>query len=85
LRKNLVTGEFELYRRFEVEVGNYKEVVAFKSMSLSDALNFGMKECEKFHGSPGLHYVACEHKLPTKSSDCDELKRHCDELKKRTS
>jgi len=83
LRKNLITGEFEVYRRFQqkqifsingftidtnVETG-YEEV-AFKSKDLGEAIKFADSEWTRFHGEEKEPDKVCEHKYPVKATFC---------------
>jgi len=86
LRKNLKTGEWEVYRRFfqrslisrgpvTVITGDDTglERVAFKSKSLAEAVRFADDEWNRFHRS-GLGEKepdqVCQHKPPVKSPFC---------------
>ncbi len=86
LRKNLETGEFEVYRRYHrpliinrkaVTIFTHQDLgieeVVFKSKSLEEAVEFANKECEKFHGEIEPDKV-CQHKYPHKSSFCFTLR-----------
>jgi hypothetical protein len=82
LRKNLETGEFEVYRAWEekrlvsrgtltmiqnVETGS--EEVAFSSKSLEEAIKFADNEYHKFHGEK-MKDEMCQHKYPVKAIGC---------------
>ena len=84
LRKNLVTGEFEVYRKFQrrqifskkgltidtnVETGNEK--IAFKSKSLAETIKFADSEWKRFHGKGKEPDKVCEHKYPVKAMFCE--------------
>jgi hypothetical protein len=83
LRKNLVTGKFEMYRRHYrgyVSTGRslmadrdaMLENVVFRSSSLEAAIGFAHKECVKYHGNPEKDTV-CEHEYPMKTNDCERI------------
>jgi hypothetical protein len=83
LRKNLNTGEFELYRRFfnrflisrksltmESGADTYKETVAFKSKDFQEIIRLGNKEYSKYHGAKEKPDQVCQHRPPIKTTFC---------------
>jgi len=85
LRKNLKTGEYEVYRRYHQRVVAMKrglfmethkdlgiEEVAFKSKSLEEAIIFANKEVRRFHKPSEGEWEdkVCQHKYPVKSTFC---------------
>ena len=82
LRKNLVTSDFEVYRRFfQKRLISRKDVtvitaddtgleeVAFKSSDLGKAIEFASGEYLKYHGDRMGDQV-CQHKSPVKAMFC---------------
>ena len=83
LRKNLVTGKFEVYRRHYMgyvsagrgimaDGGTTLENVVFRSSSLDEAIGFAHKECVKYHGKPEKDKV-CTHEYPMKTTGCGRI------------
>jgi hypothetical protein len=83
LRKNLVTGKFEMYRRHYrgyVSAGRglmadgdaVLENVVFRSSNLEKALEFAHKECVKYHGKLEKDRV-CKHECLSKTSGCERI------------
>lgn len=86
LRRNLVTGEFEVYRRYVTRVAGQfagavivtnvddgDEEVAFTG-SLEGALQFGNREWNAFHATDDHEREedrACEHGGPSRAYSCD--------------
>lgn len=83
LRKNLNTGEFELYRRFfnrflisrkgltmESGADTHKETVAFKSKDVNEIIRLGNKEYRKYHGAEERDDQVCQHMPPIKNTFC---------------
>ena len=86
LRKNLRTGEFEVYRCFsETRLVSRKgltvitgddtgqEEIAFKSKNLGEAIYFADGEWNKYHGqeAPKEPDKVCQHKYPVKAMFCE--------------
>lgn len=82
LRKNLITGDFEVYRRFQqglifsrktltisTNVDSGGEEVVFKSSDLGKAIEFASGEYLKYHGDRMGDQV-CQHKSPVKAMFC---------------
>jgi len=82
LRKNLVTKEYEVYRRFyQKRLVSRKNVtmvtgddtgqeeIAFKSSSLEKAIKFACGEYLKYHGDR-MGDKVCQHKRPVIASFC---------------
>jgi len=83
LRKNLETGKFEIYRKF-----NYRELSTFPvftaityyytsippllafSGGFEDALEFGNNECDKWHGKDHDIDIPCLHQYPNQALNC---------------
>lgn len=83
LRKNLKTGEYEVYRHYvqthvtsrkELTVIQEKELgteeVAFKSKDLAEAIKFADGEYKRFHGDDEEPDQVCQHKYPVQSFLC---------------
>jgi hypothetical protein len=87
LRKNLKTGEYEVYRAY-VEARliargplmvitnepTEKEEVAFRSKSLEEAIAFARSEVKRFHGHDTNDRV-CTHRYPNKSMFCKKFRQ----------
>jgi hypothetical protein len=82
LRKNLRTGEYEVYRAYSapklIARGGViiitdeplgKEEVVFRSKSLKEALEFARAEVIRFHGD-SEEFEVCTHRYPKRSSYC---------------
>lgn len=82
LRKNLRTGEYEVYRAYStpklIARGGLliftdepleREEVVFRSKSLREALEFARSEVIRFHGDEE-EYEVCTHKHPKRSPFC---------------
>ena len=83
LRKNLVTGTFEVYRRHYIgyvtaergimaDRGTTLENVVFRSSSLEEAIGFAHKECVKYHGKPEKDKI-CKHEHLMRTTDCGRI------------
>jgi len=83
LRKNLRTGEYEVYRRYfqrrlnsrdgvTLIIGNDlgREEVAFKSMSLEEAVEFASEEWRRSHGEGRSPDKVCQHRPPDLLPTC---------------
>lgn len=88
LRKNLITGDYEVYRRFyqqrlvsrgavTVITGDDtgQEQVAFKNKDLGAAVSFADGEWKKYHGNDKDPDQICLHKPPTQHWLCEKLKK----------
>jgi len=83
LRKNLITGEFEVYKCFwtgqdtptgiipDVEQG--EEQVMFKTKSLAEAVQWAREETEWVHPSWQIEDKICKHLPGEASSSCPRL------------
>lgn len=82
LRKNLVTGEFEVYRRFNqtyqrsskvaliiTQIDGETEEVAYKG-DLKGAIYFACAEWRRYHGEGKEDDEICEHQHPKKALFC---------------
>lgn len=83
IRKNLLTGEYEVYRHFiqqllvkraagimiHNESAEKLDQVAFKNKSLQAILDFTNEECAKYHGESQNDQV-CQHSYPQKAALC---------------
>jgi len=82
LRKNMKTREYEVYRYYVEQrlisrgaltvitnVPMEREEVAFKSLSLEEAIRFAGNEFKRFHGLDHEDKV-CQHKYPIKAFFC---------------
>jgi hypothetical protein len=87
IRKNLVTGDFEVYRCYaRAEVMCRKELtvltnvegdaisIAFKTLNLQEALDYAYGEEEKYHGNHREKDVACQHGGNVISQFCEKPK-----------
>lgn len=87
LRRNLVTGDWEVYRRFynqrlvsEKQVtmiigdDTGQEQVALKTKDLMAAVVFANGECRKYHGERDPDEI-CLHKPPIQNWLCEKLKQ----------
>lgn len=83
LRKNLRTGEYEVYRRFyETKLTSRKQLTVIKgedtgkeevtvhSKNLAEAIKFACNEYRKYHGDR-LDDQVCQHRYPVKSRWCE--------------
>jgi len=77
LRKNMETGEFEVYRDF-VRGG---EKVVF-SGSLEGAVHFANREYERMFGDP-MNDKVCQHEPPQMRADCKIWQEKPEEEKRR--
>jgi len=88
LRKNLKTGEYEVYRRFfrqqiisrvrvTVITGDDTgiEQVAFRSKELAETLRFIDGEWRRFHGEGKEPDQVCQHKPPVLATFCKKWKQ----------
>lgn len=88
LRKNLKTGEYEVYRHYyeqhlisrgpaTVIVGKDtgQEEIAFKSKDLGEAIRFADGQYRKYHGDEEKADQVCQHKHPVRSSLCNAMQR----------
>lgn len=83
IRKNVKTGEYEVYRRFNqayirsahgLTVFHHEELdqeaVAFKSSDLGEIVDFANREWHRYHGGPEEDKI-CLHAPPDRSASCD--------------
>jgi hypothetical protein len=82
LRKNLKTGNFELYRHY-ADYMNIDDRVIFATENLQDALDFGCAEWNKYWGDKDYQKepdIACKHEYPVKEDMCDFWTKHIKDM-----